>query len=183
VQVQAWQGPRPVWDRDDWHPQIATEHWELGRASGQRELAAAHARIGLAGPVLYSIVLYWFAALRCLGLPWVALVGERLNPSVELSPAGSISATAAVSETGTTERQDRTDWARRDETSQQNRAEQSRAPARNVTSTWGLGARLWRRPITAARRSVVCRAALARSSPARRPLAARSSLMARLVAR
>jgi hypothetical protein len=124
--------------------------------------------------------------LRCLGLRCLGLRGERLNPSVELSAAESVS---AVSETGTAGRLHTTDWAARDEARHEGSGQgggqgrgQSRAPARNVTSTWGLGARLWRRPIT---RSVVCRAALilvARPPPARRsPPARHSWLMAGLV--
>jgi hypothetical protein len=177
---QAWQGPRPVWDKDHLHPQI-DDSWVERADSASWPL---HMLV-LAGPalsctVLYCIGLVCCVALRCVALPCPAR--QEAEPERRAEP-GRINQCHSRCQRNRNNRE--TDWAARDEARQERRA-QSRAHARNVTSTWGLGARLWRRPITRASRSVVCRAALilvARRSPP----AARSSLMAhgmaRLVAR
>jgi hypothetical protein len=118
-------------------PLAPTNRRQLGRASRQRELAAAHARIGLPGPVLHSIVLYWFGLLRCLALPCLARPGERLNPSVELSISQCHSRCQRNRDNRETAH-DRLGSVRRGKTRAQRakRRAQSRAHARNVTSTW-----------------------------------------------
>jgi hypothetical protein len=118
-------------------PLAPTNRRQLGRASRQRELAAAHARIGLPGPVLHSIVLYWFGLLRCVALPCLARPGERLNPSVELSISQCHSRCQRNRDNRETAH-DRLGSVRRGKTRAQRakRRAQSRAHARNVTSTW-----------------------------------------------
>jgi hypothetical protein len=177
---QAWQGPRPVWDKDDWHPQI-DDRW-VERADC--------ARWPLHMLVLYCIGLVWVGLVWsglvcCVALPWVALPwpARREAEPERRAERSRISQCCQRNRNSRATAHDRLGSARRGKTrgsgqraagSGQGRG-QSRAPARNVTSTWGLGARLWRRPIT---RSVVCRAALilvARPPPARRPLVTRGS--------